>query len=226
MGLLRACRLRLCASACGHCLRPNRKELETAADKTRSELSSFKSSNAQLRKDLESALQSAAAGRKVVEAATAAKEAAQGAAEACRKDKDAAVAKTKEGEGVRMELQKEKELAEHRLQATRQEVEASKKALKKEHDAVRSTAAARDDALAKCARLEREVAGMTEQKMNVDGANVKLRGNLREAEAALAKAKQECKRLGEMLSQEEQDVVALNVQVCVSLASRSTRTLA
>ena len=62
---------------------------------------------------------------------------------------------------------------------------------------------------------------MTEQKMNVDGANVKLRSNLKEAEAALAKAKNECKKLSEQLSQEEQDVVALNVQVPVLACTSS-----
>ena len=117
-----------------------------------------------------------------------------------------------------MELQKEKELAEHRLHATRQEVETGKKALKQEQEAVRSTAAARDQALAKCARLEREVAAMTEQKMNADGANVKLRSNLKDAEAALAMSKNACKKLGLSLSQEEQDVVALNVQVCATVS--------
>ena len=203
----------------------SRKELEVSGEKAKRENLAIKSSNAQLQKDVDSAQQAAATGRKVVEAATAAKKAAEESAEASKKDKEAAVGKAKESERLRIELQKEKELAQHRLEATRQEVDAGKKSLAKEQETVKSTAAARDQALAKCARLESEISSMTEQKMNVDGANVKLRSNLKEAEAALAKAKNECKKLSEQLSQEEQDVVMLNVQVHVHACPSSLAAL-
>ena len=107
-------------------LKQKKAVLETQGEKMVTEIATLKMLNNRLQKDAESAQQAAEAGRRAVEVADAAKKILTQAAEVSKKEKEVAVAKAQNSEDQRVELQKEKELAEHRLAAVRQEVEKSK----------------------------------------------------------------------------------------------------
>lgn len=194
-------------------LKQKKAVLETQGEKMVTEIATLKMLNNRLQKDAESAQQAAEAGRRAVEVADAAKKILTQAAEVSKKEKEVAVAKAQNSEDQRVELQKEKELAEQRLAAVRQEVEKSKSAVKKEQESVKKTETSRDAALGKCAKFESELKALTDQKMSADGTVIKLKIKVAEVEKALERSMTECKKIGESLSEEEHDMVALNVQL-------------
>jgi len=78
---------------------------------------------------------------------------------------------------------------------------------------VKKTEASRDAALGKCAKFESELKALTDQKMSADGTIIKLKIKVAKVEKALERSITECKKISASLSEEEHDVVALNVQL-------------